>query len=51
MRIAAYNVENMVRRPVALNQATWAQGRPIPEAYSKLQDLLEQPSYSAADKT
>jgi len=51
MRIASYNVENMFRRPVALNQETWAQGRPILEAYGELQDLLEQPSYSAADKT
>ena len=51
MRLASFNVENMFRRPVALNQETWAQGRPILEAYGKLQDVLEQPSYSAADKT
>jgi endonuclease/exonuclease/phosphatase family metal-dependent hydrolase len=51
VRIASYNVENMFRRPVALNQATWAKGRPILEAYSELQALLEQASYSAADKT
>jgi hypothetical protein len=51
MRIASYNVENMFRRPVALNQATWAQGRPYLEAYSALQTLLEEPVYSDAEKT
>jgi endonuclease/exonuclease/phosphatase family metal-dependent hydrolase len=51
MRIASYNVENLFRRPVALNLATWAQGRPILEAYGELQNLLEQAAYSAADKT
>ena len=50
MRIASYNVENMFRRPVALNQTTWSQGRPILEAYGALQALLEQPAYSDADK-
>jgi hypothetical protein len=50
VRIASYNVENMFRRPVALNQATWSQGRPILEAYGALQALLEQPAYSDADK-
>jgi hypothetical protein len=51
MRIASYNVENLFRRPVALNQATWAEGRPILEAYGELQNLLEKASYSATDKT
>lgn len=50
MRIASYNVENLFRRPVALNQATWAKGRPILEAYGELQALLEQASYWATTR-
>jgi hypothetical protein len=50
MRIASYNVENLFRRPVALQQETWAQGRPVLEAFGELQVLLEHPVYSAADK-
>ena len=50
MRIASYNVENLFRRPVALQQETWAQGRPVLEAFGELQLLFEQPVYSAVDK-
>lgn len=50
MRIASFNVENMFRRPVALNQETWDEGKPVLEAYAALQELLENEIYSAADK-
>jgi endonuclease/exonuclease/phosphatase family metal-dependent hydrolase len=50
MRLAAFNVENMFRRPVALNAATWSEGRPIIEAYARLEQLLEEPAYTTADK-
>src|SRR5918995_188347 len=48
--VASFNVENMFRRPIAMNQSTWAQGKPILEAFSAFQLLLEQPAYSNADK-
>jgi endonuclease/exonuclease/phosphatase family metal-dependent hydrolase len=50
VRLASFNVENMFRRPIALNQATWSEGRPTLERFAALQALLEQPVYSAADK-
>ena len=50
MRIASFNVENMFRRAVVLNQEKWKDGKPILEAYAALTELLEQPIYSAADK-
>ncbi|MEJ7786433.1 MAG: endonuclease/exonuclease/phosphatase family protein [Solirubrobacteraceae bacterium] len=51
MRIASFNVENMFRRPKALNPATYEQNRPILEAYARLQNLLEKATYSDTDKT
>jgi hypothetical protein len=32
--VASFNVENMFRRPIAFNLSTWAQGKPILEAFS-----------------
>jgi hypothetical protein len=40
----------MFSRPRALNPRTRAVNRPVLEAFARLQGLLEQPSYSAADK-
>jgi endonuclease/exonuclease/phosphatase family metal-dependent hydrolase len=51
MIVASFNVENMFRRPKALNTATWADGRPILEKFSAAQLLLEKAAYSVADKT
>jgi endonuclease/exonuclease/phosphatase family metal-dependent hydrolase len=48
--LASFNVENMFRRPKALNPATYKENRPILEAHARLQRLLEKPAYSAADK-
>jgi endonuclease/exonuclease/phosphatase family metal-dependent hydrolase len=51
MRIASFNVENMFRRAVVLDQENWKDGKPILEAYAALTELLEQPTYGAADKS
>jgi endonuclease/exonuclease/phosphatase family metal-dependent hydrolase len=50
MRIAAFNVENLFNRAKALNNETWAEGKPILEAYARLSKLFEKERYSAADK-
>src|SRR3546814_4477604 len=49
MRLASYNVENLFARPVAMNQESWAQGRPALEDHAELNRLFgkrseEQPS-------
>ena len=46
MRIAGYNVENLFDRARALDQRTWAAGRPALEAYEQLSVLLEEPEYT-----
>ncbi len=50
MKIASFNVENMFRRAVVLNQDNWKDGKPILEAYAALTEILEQPAYNDADK-
>lgn len=49
-RIASYNVENLFERPSAMRLATWEEGRPILEQHARINELLNQASYSAADK-
>jgi hypothetical protein len=46
MRIASFNVENMFLRANALNQNTWAEGRPALERYAKVNALLNNVTYS-----
>jgi hypothetical protein len=46
VRIASYNVENLFNRARALDQKTWAEGRPILEAYQRASQLLEEPVYT-----
>jgi endonuclease/exonuclease/phosphatase family metal-dependent hydrolase len=46
MRIAAFNVENLFNRARALDQRTWAVGRPVLEAYHRVCSLLEEVVYS-----
>ncbi len=46
MRIASYNVENLFDRARALDQRTWALGRPALEAYQRVCELLEEPVYT-----
>jgi hypothetical protein len=50
MRLASFNVENFFVRPKAMNQDTWAAGRPVLAAHAELNALLEQPTYSTPDK-
>jgi len=50
MRIASFNVENLFSRARALNQETWAEGREVLAAYSRLNTRLQKPIYSNADK-
>lgn len=50
MKVATFNVENMFRRAVVLNQDSRKEGKPVLEAYSAMTQLLEQPVYSSADK-
>jgi len=46
MRIATFNVENLFNRARALDQRTWATGRPVLEAYQRICTLLEEPTYT-----
>jgi endonuclease/exonuclease/phosphatase family metal-dependent hydrolase len=46
MRIAAFNVENLFNRARALDQRTWALGRPVLEAYQSICSLLEEVVYT-----
>ena len=50
VRFASFNVENLFARPRAFNQATWAEGRPILDAFAAFNSLVEVPAYSATDK-
>jgi endonuclease/exonuclease/phosphatase family metal-dependent hydrolase len=49
-RIASYNVENLFERPKAMRLGTWAQGKPILEQHARINELINQAQYSAADK-
>jgi hypothetical protein len=51
MRIASFNVENMFRRAVALNQANWQDGKEILKQHSIINALLQEPDYTPAIKT
>jgi endonuclease/exonuclease/phosphatase family metal-dependent hydrolase len=51
MRIVALNVENLFSRAKALNGEDMADNKVILTAFSRLNVLLEKPTYSDADKT
>ncbi|MGI8720765.1 MAG: hypothetical protein ACR2JG_00920, partial [Geodermatophilaceae bacterium] len=51
MRIASYNVENLFARAKALNQDSWAAGRPVLQAHAELSQLLQEDTYDDAVKT
>ena len=51
MRLASFNVENLFSRVRALNQDTWAEGREVLAAYSRLNTRLQKQVYTNADKT
>jgi endonuclease/exonuclease/phosphatase family metal-dependent hydrolase len=50
MRLAIYNVENLFARAKALNQDSWAEGRPVLERFGRLSALLGEVIYPAAAK-
>jgi hypothetical protein len=50
MRLAAYNLENLFDRAKAMNLDSWEEGKPILAAFAKLNSLLGEITYSAADK-
>ena len=49
-RIASYNVENLFERPKAMRLSSWEEGRPILEQHARINQLINQAQYSAADK-
>lgn len=50
MKLASFNLENLFDRAVALNQPTWAQGKPALEAVTRLNSLFAKPQYTSVDK-
>jgi len=50
MKIASFNVENLFDRARAMNLKTWADGAPVLENFSKLNQILGKTNYTAADK-
>jgi endonuclease/exonuclease/phosphatase family metal-dependent hydrolase len=51
MRLASFNLENIFDRAKALNQATWAAGKPALEAVARLNQIFGKTAYTAADRT
>ncbi len=50
MRIASFNVENLFERARALNQETWDLGRPILDQHAEINGILENKTYTPANK-
>lgn len=50
MRLASFNVENMFKRPVLMNQDSWEDGKKGLDDYHALNNLIQKPVYTAADK-
>lgn len=51
MRIASFNVENLFSRVRAMNLEDWEEGKPILAEYSRLNNLLQEPEYTSAQKS
>jgi endonuclease/exonuclease/phosphatase family metal-dependent hydrolase len=51
MRLASFNLENLFSRVKALNLENSAERKKILTAYSRLNDRIQKPTYTAADKT
>ncbi len=51
MRIASFNVESLFDRAKALNTESWAEGRPVLEAYAEADTLLNEPVYAPEIRT
>jgi hypothetical protein len=50
VRFASFNVENLFARPRAFNQATWAAGQPILDAYAEFNSLIALATYTPATR-
>jgi len=50
VRIGAFNLENLFDRAKALNLGSWSEGKPILDAYARLNALFAKATYSPADK-
>jgi endonuclease/exonuclease/phosphatase family metal-dependent hydrolase len=50
MKLATYNVANLFERARILDLPTWSEGRPVLEAYAKLQSLLAKDRYTATTR-
>lgn len=51
MRLATFNVENLFERPSAMSLDTWADGKPALEDFTRLNELIQQQTYSDATKS
>lgn len=50
MRLATFNVENLFDRPKIMNLPKWSDGANVLKDYARLNDLIGEDVYSAADK-
>ncbi|GLZ34601.1 hypothetical protein Lesp02_67880 [Lentzea sp. NBRC 105346] len=50
VRLASYNVENLFLRAKALNTSTWAEGRPVLQAWGRFNRIAQHEKYSERDK-
>ena len=50
MRLSTFNVENLFQRAVAMNQPTWADGKEALDDVNRLNELIEEPTYTPAIK-
>lgn len=50
MRLASFNVENLFDRPKAMNLGSWADGKPVLEAFARLNELLGEANYTDSRK-
>lgn len=50
MKLASYNVENLFQRARAMDLATWNDGRPVLGLWAEMNQLVNKPGYSPADK-
>lgn len=50
MRLAAFNVENLFDRPRVMGLGSWSEGRPVLQAFAKLNQLLGELTYTPARK-
>jgi endonuclease/exonuclease/phosphatase family metal-dependent hydrolase len=51
MRLASFNLENLFDRARALNQPTWAEGRPALETVARLNQILGKTTYAVSDRS